>query len=349
MRIRGRVGDGEWMNHREGPKSAKKKSHAGWAWPTFFAFAMVSAPPTLFPAICFAGPETSSSALTSETMDHQLSSLDVQGGLLDVMKAVEMQSGVRLEAGPAVWEALPWGQDTSLTVHVQHTTLRQALDSITRHLGLTYRLGDEAVLLSPSPALARIGRRATLDEIGILELLASQPIKLDSTEVTVDTMLAAVDARLTELKSVFAIQRRPTKFEPASIHIARNATMMEALEEVSAQTDATWYPWGHTLVITSKVDAVRLRLGKRLSRRFDAVPLSQVLLDLSEFSCVDFIYTPGVLNSAPAEYQNVTLNVEDASVQQTLEQISGRTGLKFEVTEMGVRVTGSGAAARVGQ
>ena len=272
-------------------------------------------------------------------MDSQVSELNVQGGLLDVMKAVESATGVRLEAEPAVWEALPWGQETNLTVHFKNCTVRQALESITRRLGLSFSLSDEAVVLTPSKALARLGRRSTLEEIRVLDRLAAEPAGLGA-EVSVQQILDAMDAKLAEEKSPFAVQDRlaDSSLRAAVIHVARNATMMDALEEIAEQTEATWYPWGHSLVVTTKEDANHLLLSKRVTREFHDEPLQQVLTDLAGASGVLFTFSPGVLERVPEKYQKVTLRLDDATVEEGLQMISGATGLEFVTTGEGIRV-----------
>jgi hypothetical protein len=285
--------------------------------------------------------QISTSALIGQALDQRITDLNVHGALPEVMKAVESQTGVRVEAAEAVWDALPWGQETDLTVRLQNCTVRQALQVISRRLGLTFRLAAQAVVLEPSPPLRRLGRRATLEEIGVLDLLASTPLGLADGAPTIRQLLSAADTKLADLKSPFAVQDRA--FDDQSlgqiIHVARNATMMQAMEEITEQTGATWYPWGQRLVIVPKLDATRLLLTKRLSRRYRGEELAQVLTDLSEFSQVSFAYAPGVLRLVPAKYQRVTLTLNDATVQQTLAILSGATGLKFTPTGQGVSVT----------
>jgi hypothetical protein len=285
--------------------------------------------------------EVSSSALIGEALDGQLSDLSVRGGLSDVLKAVEDRTGVRVEAVQGVWDALPWGQDTTLTVHVRNTTVRRALDLIARRLGLTYTLGSEAVVLEPTPALARLGRRATLEEVQVLDRLAATPADLSTEDATVGQVLKTVDARLRDRQSPFAVQDRffDSQSQGKIIHVARNASLMEALEEISHQTDATWYPWGHSLVVADKIEATRLLLTKRLTRRYRDVDLQQVLAELAEYSDVLFSYAPGALQQVPVKYSKVTLTLDDATVEQTLEILSGATGLKFTSTTRGVEVT----------
>ncbi|MGA2229838.1 MAG: DUF4974 domain-containing protein [Tepidisphaeraceae bacterium] len=286
----------------------------------------------------------SSSALINQALDSQVGELNVQGGLIDVMKSMEAQTGVRLEAAPAVWDALPWGQDTTVTVHAKNITARQALDLIVRRLGLTYRLGQEAVVLEPLPALARMGRRATLQEVHALDTLAGTPLGFDGDDCTVSQVLAAVDAKLKSTSPSVSVQTRPSADDQldTKIHLARNLTLLQAMEEIADQTGATWYPWGDRLVVVGKLEATRTLLTKRLSRRFTDAPLPQVLEELSEFSGVEFHYAPGVMQQVPAKYQSVTLSLQDAMVEQILETISGATGLKFEATADGVNVTYAG-------
>jgi hypothetical protein len=285
--------------------------------------------------------------LLNQALDSQVGELTVQGGLLDVMKSIETQTGMRLEAAPSVWDALPWGQDTSVKVHVKNVSVRQALDLVVRRLGLTYRLGQEAVVLEPLPALARIGRRATLEELQALDALASTPLGSAGDDDSVSLLLAVVDAKLRGISPPEAIQKRASADDEMDkkIHLAQNATLLEALEEITNQTGATWYPWGNRLVVVSKLEATRTLLTKRLSRRFADEPLPQVLEELSEFSGVEFHYSPGVMRQVPEKYQRLTLSLEDATVEEILQTISGATGLKFEATGDGVNVTYAGPQA----
>jgi len=89
---------------------------------------------------------------------------------------------------------------------------------------------------------------------------------------------------------------------------------------------------------------VRTLLGKHLTRQFQDEDLSQVLTELSEFSGVTFYYSPGVLQRVPEKYRRVTLTLDGATVEDTLENISGATGLRFEPSDRGVEVSAGSAA-----
>src|SRR5436190_23911963 len=102
----------------------------------------------LLNSITFAQPQTS--ALINEQLDKPIT-LDLNSPLPDAMRAIGQKTGVRIEATPAVWELLPWGDQTNITAKIENTTLREALDAITRKLGLVYVMKDQNIELQPMP------------------------------------------------------------------------------------------------------------------------------------------------------------------------------------------------------
>src|SRR6266545_2427984 len=103
-----------------------------------------------------------SSGLISEALDKQFNFIiAAKTPLPQIMKSIADQTGVRIEATPDVWDLLPWGEQTAIAAKIENQTLRQALEAMSRKIGLTFEVRDEAVELRPMPALKRIGRRAT--------------------------------------------------------------------------------------------------------------------------------------------------------------------------------------------
>src|SRR5205823_11529727 len=95
---------------------------------------------TLAPSSALA-QNSQTSALISEQLDRPVS-LDLNTTLPEAIKVVAKQTGVRIEATPAVWELLPWGDQTNITAKVQNVTLKDVLTAITRKLGLEWNLKD---------------------------------------------------------------------------------------------------------------------------------------------------------------------------------------------------------------
>lgn len=292
--------------------------------------------------------QDTTSALMNEALDKPVK-LELNGTLPQVMATIADQTGVRLQASQAVWDLLPWGQQTNINAKIENQTLRQALEAITRKLGLTFVLKEEAVELEPMPALRRLGRRATPQELAVLDLLASTPLNLTSDHPTLRQLLSAEDAKLESAKSPFAIEDRV--FEGQSLEntvfVARNATMMDGLEAIDHSTAATWYPWGKSIVVVTKQDQVRNQLAKTVSVRYNGVDISQVLLELSQRAGVPFDIEPGAIQRIPPEFRNIRLLLDNASIKQALDSIAGFTGLAYVATDRGLYFsTAAGAATQ---
>ena len=292
-----------------------------------------------------------SSALISEALDKPIN-LDLPGNtpLPQVIDAITRDTGVPLTVSPDVYELLPWGEQTGITAKIQNQTLREALAVITRRLGLTFELTDQSVELRPMPALRRLGRRATLPELEVLDLLARTPAGLKVERPTVNALLEAVDEKLETEKAPFAVENRAFdgKAGQAQVPVARNATMSDALESIHHATGATWYPWGKTLVIRPKEEQVRAQLQKTINTRYNKTDLGQVLTELSARAGVPFAIEPGAVQRVPPDYRNVTLILDNATIQQALESIAAVTGLAYTVDVDGVKLSLPQSAAAAG-
>ncbi|HEV2292972.1 MAG TPA: hypothetical protein VGR35_03900 [Tepidisphaeraceae bacterium] len=295
----------------------------------------------------------SSSALINEAMDRQVAlKFPENTPLPQVMRSITKDTGVPLVADPAVYELLPWGEQTGLTVQIANQTLREALTVMTRTLGLTFQLKPEAVEIRPMPALKRLGRRATAEELAVLSLLASTPAEFKTDRPGVKELLGSVDAKLEAAKSPFAIENRAfdDNTSGATVPVTRNATLMDALESLADSTDATWHPWGKTIVIIPKEEHIRSQLNREINVRYNDVDIAKVLTELSSRSGVPFTIEPGAVQNIPPEARKVGLILDNTSVQQALEYIGGFTGLSYVVNEKGVylfnKSGGAGGARR---
>lgn len=299
-----------------------------WQLATFFAASFL---------VAAQAKAQDASALINEALDKPLQ-MQINATLPQAIDQIGDKTGVRIEVQQAVWDLLPWGRDTNITAKIDNQTLRQALEAITRKLGLTFVLTEEAVELRPLPPLRRLARRATVQELNDLDLLSSNQLGLTTDRPTVTQLLAAIDQRLSDLKSDLAVDNRASDvFTPEQIiPVPRNATIAEALESISANTRATWYPWGKSVVIISKEDQVRDQLNKTITIRYNGVDLAQVLMELSQRAGVPFDIQPGAIGQISPEFRSIKLFLDDATIKQALEAISGFTGLAYTVNEKGV-------------
>lgn len=280
-----------------------------------------------------------SSALINEALDKPVE-VELNTTLPQALQEIKETTGVPIELAPGVLDLLPWGEQTNLNVTIANQTLRNAIGTIARSLGLVYVLTPESVELRPMPALQRLGRRATVNEIKVLDLLASTPLGLDNPRPTLEQLRDAVDGKLDALKSEFAVEYRAGSavIGDHPVAVPRNATMADALDAITAETGLAWGPWGKSILIKPKAAWVRDQLEKSLTRRFAAVDVGQVLSELSEYSGVDFTIEPGAVQRIPPQSRTVTLILQNRSVGQALEDIAGFTGLSYTVRDEGVYV-----------
>ena len=284
------------------------------------------------------------SALINEALDQPVI-LKLNTVLPKAVKSIADQTGVKVEVDAAVWDLLPWGEQTNIDVTFDKQTLRAGLEAVATRLGLTMVLKGQAVQLQPVPALRRLGRRATDKEIDALYLLSTTPLDNlpagGKENVTVDKLVEAVDAKLQQVRPDLAVEfRRRDLVQPDQIvSVARNATMADALEALARETSATWYPWGRSIVVLPREMQVRNnQLGRPIDLRFDGVDIAQVLLELQHASGVAFEIEPGAIERVAPESRRVTLILNPATVQQALEAISGFTGLEYVVKGDGLYI-----------
>ncbi len=280
--------------------------------------------------------EDTTSALINQALDKP-QKLTINGLLPQAMEHIQQQSGVPMKADPAVWDLLPWGRDTNIHATIDNQTLRQALEAITQKLGLQFDVKSEALVLEPIPALRRLARRSTAQELACLEVLSKQPFPTSGT-LTLKAMLDAVDKQLKAANPDYAVDPPAvdSALMSATVNIARNSTLLDALETMVKQTTATWYPWGKTVAILGKQDQIKRQLNRTITVRYNGTELSQVLSDLSQKSGVPFDIEAGAIQQLSPEARAINLMLEDYSIHDALEAIRGTTGLDFMIREGGV-------------
>jgi hypothetical protein len=296
---------------------------------------------TLILALLLASPALAqdSSALINEALDKQVK-LEVKDTLPQAIDQIRDQTGVPLHVAPEVYDLLPWGDQTNITAHIENQTLREALSAMTSKLGLTFEMRDDQVVLVPLPALSRLGRRSTVDELAALDLLASTPLDTSADRMPEKQLAEEIDHKLQEAKSSFAVDNRPGDniVLDQQVSVPRNATLLDALEAITHQTRATWYPWGKSIVIVMKEEQVGNQLAKLITVHYPGTEVGQVLTELSQKAGVPFEIEPGALQKISPEFRRVKLDLYDASINSALQAICGFTGLSYVVNDKGVYI-----------
>jgi hypothetical protein len=279
------------------------------------------------------------SALISEALDRPVS-LDLSGPLPAVLDQITSKTDVTLRASADVYRLLPWGEQTTVTAKIENQTLRQALTAITARLGLTFILRDSYVELIPRPALARLGKRATVDELNLLAILATTPLTAPqaSRPTTVGELVTAVDSALATVDKSLVVEDRSQDVvaKSVAVNIPRSTTIEAALDSLAAVTRATWQVWGKSVLIVSKEYITREQLERTFTANFRESPVDEVVARLGQAAGLTISVEPGVYTRLPVK--TVTVEAQNASVRQVLEQLSGLTGLRYLVKDEGLYV-----------
>ena len=292
----------------------------------------------------------SSAALINAALDKPIDFKLDNTPLPKVLESIEDKTGVPVRIGDDAYNVLPYGTETPISATVSSLSLRDALTAIAGKLGLRVELREEFVELVPHPALKRLGRRVTLQELRTLDALSSRAFdQSQSDHPDVLSLTKAIDASLVALDKELTLKKQtPAKIvvevrsadgvdskNPTPVMLSRGATLLDALEAMAAQTKLTWYPWGDSVVVLPKKDVIRGLLERPISVRYDGVDVAQVLVDLAKKSGIDFSLEPGAIQRVPTEFRIVKLSA-DASLRQVLEGFQGYTGLGYAVTDDGV-------------
>ena len=294
------------------------------------------------------------SALINEELDKPITLNQTNRALPEVLEIIEQQTGIRFDVKDGTWATLPYGRQTPISVNAKDTSLRLTLDAITRKLGLQFVLRDEAVEIRPLPALARIGRRATVQEIAGLALLAEERIELLKDRPAAWELLEAIDLRLQELDQTARELQRPAPGlavevrlddaqREAPVFVSRTATLLQAMEAIAEQTSATWYPWADTFIVLPKSDWVARQLDAPVNLSYNTVEIMKVLDDLEDAAGVPFEIEPGALQYIPESSQRVRLFLDNATVREALESLGSVTGLGYSVRDTGIYIWNSRA------
>jgi len=240
-------------------------------------------------------------------------------------------TGIPIRLAPGTTDVLPYGSQTKLlSATIENRPLRESLTALLQPLGLEFVPTRKEVLVRATAPLGRIARRATWDELALLQKLHTQPWSKELFD---------------SLR--FQFQDQP----PATVTANRDllgrladqvgaGSAAEVLEHACDQHGWTWRPAGTLIVVLTKAKQIERQLQTPVSLRYVQISLSEALADLAHRANVLLRFDPGALTSLPPQTaERFSLSIENATVRQALEVIAGETGLSYFIESDGVRVT----------
>ncbi|MEE9294160.1 MAG: hypothetical protein V3W34_04225 [Phycisphaerae bacterium] len=282
---------------------------------------------------CFVWATVAPAQVDMESLIHQ--ALDqvvhfevVDKPLPEAFLTVAEQTGVAISISPESLKLLPHGANTRMTARMKNIPLRDGIERLVKPLGMRYRVAGDGLVVEPAPALRRIGRRATWDELETLQWLGSLEWSAgeEGWGALRDRLHFQVD------------HDAPAEALLQSLNRAGAGPASEVLSRACEAVGWTWYPSGKRIVVIERGRQIQRELSRPITLRAQHQRLSDVLAELAQKAHMTFHFEPGAVASVPHETRrDFSVLLVDASVEQALEVICGATGLSFAVGRDGVR------------
>ncbi len=261
-------------------------------------------------------------------------SLQVQNiPIREAIKKLAQNADIPIEIQVGTLKLLPYGHKTELTTSFEERPLRIGLTALLRPLGLEFEPTAKALLIRPTPPLARLVRRATWQELETLQKLYSNPWNRQLFE---ETEFQFRDTAISDLKN-----NREVLYQ--LIEQVGEGSAAEVLEIACNQAGWTWFPSDGRVVILPQIEQIERWLEKRIiSLKYEQAGLKEVLYDLAQKAGVELHLDPGVLQSLPPQAgERFLLSIQNSTIRQVLELIAGETGIGYVIESDGIRVTSS--------
>jgi hypothetical protein len=329
------------LNHRSAARAILPLIILVTALPAFSADSPSSAPAATI-TVTGTQPQSASQPAEEESDIQIVQALDTPVNLkvtdtpiLEVLQKLAQEVAVPIEMEPGTLDLLPYGSKTALSATVEQRPLRETLTELLRPLGLAFVPDADSITAMPTAPLWRIARRATWEELGLLDRLSSTPW---SKELADSLQFQFQDAR-----AGYADANRGRLLEAANGVGA--GTAAEVLEHACDKYEWAWVPSGEVITIMSKTRVIERLLKKKVTVNYVQASLEQALLDLARRAGVVLQIEPGALAGVPAQMsERFSLTIEDATVWTALQLVGGHTGLSFTIEPFGVRVSASNIA-----
>jgi hypothetical protein len=271
--------------------------------------------------------------------------------LHEVFNQIAAAAKVPLQVDPACYDLLPYGRTTRIEFDARQSRLRDALEDVVVPLGLQQTVVGKTILIRPSGPLFHIGRRATWEELKLLQdLHNAEPLKAPpaappsaaaaSVPFDLTTALrAALEGRKDLLVSFAnAITDEASTAALDSIRKQLPMNPYRALEVYAQATGQVWFveagpltegPTGGSIRIMSRRQWIERQLDRPVQVSASNEALEKVVADLSHASGVNIVPEPGLFQLVP----RVNLASDNATLRRTLEFLAGGTGIAFDVRD----------------
>ncbi|HNO78020.1 MAG TPA: hypothetical protein PKN33_08155 [Phycisphaerae bacterium] len=236
--------------------------------------------------------------------------------IVDAFKQLAASAEINIAVSDEAIKALPYGDRTKITIVLSDATVRMGLDAISNQLALTYDVSGESVVVQPMPALRRIGRTASWNEIDTLtQLHASDWSDTDAVKQHLSDRL-----RFRGIDGDFETNWKKLQ---SAINPKREGPIDAALTEGCDACGWTWYPEGKQVVVLPLKEQVARQLERIISIKHYGEALASILQDLSRLAGVPIEMKGSAASTLPLEVkESFTLVADGVSVREAIAQIT---------------------------
>ena len=279
-----------------------------------------------------------SDAGVAQSLDQMIESLKLsEQPVPEALAELGRVAGVEIQIDPSATELMPWGADTKLsTVHIENATLRDVLPQILEPLGLEFEAGETGLSVRASTPLKRMNRRATWDDLKLLE-------RCHNTIWSPETI------------ETFTIRFRITSKVDAPAMLAEQmaksagGSVAQVLEDATGALGWVWLPNGDHIIIRTMQAQFANFMSRRITVKYANEPLADILLDLADRADTPINLEPGMMMKLPAEVgRHTSLALRNNSIRQGFELLSAHTGIRYSIQRSGISVSVSDTALQGG-
>ncbi len=236
--------------------------------------------------------------------------------IADAFNQLANSAEIKINVAQDAISALPYGDRTKITMVLDDATVRMGLDAVCNQLALTFEASADSVTVKPAPALARIGRAATWDEIDTLtQLHATDWSNADQVKQVLSDRL-----RFSGIEGDFDTNWKKLK---NAINPQREGPIDAALTEGCNASEWTWYPEGNQIVVLPLEDQVARQLERVISIKQYGAPLANILQELSRLAHVPIEMKGSAATTLPLEIKDsFTLVADGISIREAIAQIT---------------------------
>ena len=241
--------------------------------------------------------------------------------ILDLFEALRTDTGVELRISSSTLNLLPDGSQTAFAeAEFSKVPLREGLGRLLEGLGLQFQVSRDHLEVMARPALKRICRRASWDELDTLSYLRTlQPgLNPDHRE---------------DLRSHLVFQvPAPSPWDLLSDSLAQAGAGKgeEALDVATAALDWSWYPWEQKIIVLPRQAQLERQMRQIVRIHKTRRPLSELFETLTHEIGVPVRIDPGAEQGlSPEVLQRFSIEAEGVTAMDVLDAVAAQARLVY--------------------